>query len=292
MSERLIRVRIKGLWFVIMDNIKYNVLIPKIRQKFILNTLKENKRIDNRSFYEYRALKIRYGHLPNADGSAEVSLGNTIVLAGVKVDITNPFPSEPDKGIIIVNAEFPPVASPDFEPGPPDENAIELARIVDRGLRKPEIVDLSSLCIVPGQKVYRIWIDIYALNHDGNMIDAAGIAAVVALMNTKYKKFTFVQDKGLVDTGEKAQLTLKNFPVYVTHVKIGDHILLDPVLEEESLADCKITTIVSEGNLITGIQKSGVGGISLDELEKIMQNSINLYQTIKENIQKEVSKNG
>ncbi|MDT7891147.1 MAG: exosome complex protein Rrp42 [Thermoproteota archaeon] len=274
-----------------MEGIKYNIFIPKIRQKFILNALKENKRIDNRAFNEYRAIKIKYGHLPNADGSAEVSLGNTIVLAGVKIDVSNPFPSEPDKGILIVNAEFPPVASPDFEPGPPDENAIELARIVDRGLRKPEVVDFSSLCIIPGQKVYRIWLDIYALNHDGNLVDAAGIAAVVALMNTKYRKFTYVQDKGLVDTGEKVQLSIKNFPVFVTHAKIGDQIILDPNLEEEMLADCKITTIVSEGGLITGMQKSGIGSLTLEDIDKILIDSINLYQKVKENILKEVNRN-
>jgi exosome complex component RRP42 len=274
-----------------MEGIKYNIFIPKIRQKFILNALKENKRIDNRAFNEYRAIKIKYGHLPNADGSAEVSLGNTIVLAGVKIDVSNPFPSEPDKGILIVNAEFPPVASPDFEPGPPDENAIELARIVDRGLRKPEVVDFSSLCIIPGQKVYRIWLDIYALNHDGNLVDAAGIAAVVALMNTKYRKFTYVQDKGLIDTGEKVQLSIKNFPVFVTHAKIGDQIILDPNLEEEMLADCKITTIVSEGGLITGMQKSGIGSLTLEDIDKILIDSINLYQKVKENILKEVNRN-
>ena len=274
-----------------MEGIKYNIFIPKIRQKFILNALKENKRIDNRAFNEYRAIKIKYGHLPNADGSAEVSLGNTIVLAGVKIDVSNPFPSEPDKGILIVNAEFPPVASPDFEPGPPDENAIELARIVDRGLRKPEVVDFSSLCIIPGQRVYRIWLDIYALNHDGNLVDAAGIAAVVALMNTKYRKFTYVQDKGLVDTGEKVQLSIKNFPVFVTHAKIGDQIILDPNLEEEMLADCKITTIVSEGGLITGMQKSGIGSLTLEDIDKILIDSINLYQKVKENILKEVNRN-
>jgi exosome complex component RRP42 len=274
-----------------MEGIKYNIFIPKIRQKFILNALKENKRIDNRAFNEYRAIKIKYGHLPNADGSAEISLGNTIVLAGVKIDVSNPFPSEPDKGILIVNAEFPPVASPDFEPGPPDENAIELARIVDRGLRKPEVVDFSSLCIIPGQKVYRIWLDIYALNHDGNLVDAAGIAAVVALMNTKYRKFTYVQDKGLVDTGEKVQLSIKNFPVFVTHAKIGDQIILDPNLEEEMLADCKITTIVSEGGLITGMQKSGIGSLTLEDIDKILIDSINLYQKVKENILKEVNRN-
>jgi len=114
-----------------MSEFKYGVFIPKIKQKFILNLLNNKKRVDNRDFIEYRKIKIKYGHIPNADGCAEVQLGNTIVIAGVKLDLTNPYPSEPDRGTLIVNAEFPPVASPDFEPGPPDENAIELARIID-----------------------------------------------------------------------------------------------------------------------------------------------------------------
>ena len=105
-----------------MSEFKYGTFIPKIKQKFILNLLNSKKRIDKRNFLEYRSIKIKYSHIPNADGCAEVQLGNTIVITGVKVDITNPYPSEPDKGTLIVNAEFPPVASPDFEPGPPDEN--------------------------------------------------------------------------------------------------------------------------------------------------------------------------
>ncbi len=271
-----------------MENINYNVFIPKIKQKFIIKSLEKNKRLDNRGFNEYRSLKIKFGHIPNADGSAEVNLGNTIILVGVKVDVTSPFPSEPNKGILIVNAEFPPVASPDFEPGPPDENAIELARVIDRGLRKPEIIDFSSLCIIPGQKVYRIWVDIYVLNHNGNLIDAAGIATLVALSVTKFKKYEYVQDKGLVSTGEKMSLTLKNFPLYITYVKIGNSLLLDPILEEEMLADCKLTTIVSEGNLISGIQKSGAGTLTMEELEYILTNAINIYPKMKEIALKEV----
>ncbi len=271
-----------------MEGIKYNVLIPKIKQKFIKESLKKNKRLDNRSFNEYRSIKIKYGHIPNADGSAEVSLGNTIILAGIKVDIASPFPSEPNKGILIINAEFPPVASPDFEPGPPDENAIELARVIDRGLRKPEVIDFSSLCLVPGQKVYRIWVDVYVLNHDGNLIDSAGMATLIALANTKFKKYEVSQEKTLVDTGEKISLSLKNFPLYITHVKIDDHLLLDPTLEEEMLADCKLTTIISEGNLISGIQKSGTGSLTVEELEYIIKNSIDIYPKMKEIILKEV----
>jgi exosome complex component RRP42 len=72
----------------------------------------------------------------NAEGSAEVRLGKTLAIAGVKTSIGTPFADTPDMGVMIVNAEFLPIASPTFEPGPPDENAIELARVIDRGAEK------------------------------------------------------------------------------------------------------------------------------------------------------------
>jgi len=265
-----------------MSEFKYGVFIPKIKQKFILNLLNNKKRVDNRDFIEYRKIKIKYGHIPNADGCAEVQLGNTIVIAGVKLDLTNPYPSEPDRGTLIVNAEFPPVASPDFEPGPPDENAIELARIIDRGLRKPEVVDFKKLCIVPGKKVYGLWIDIYALNHDGNLIDAAGIATMAALLTAKYTKVDVSPTGEIIRTNERLPLEVINFPVYITHVKIGEHLIIDPNLEEEMIADCKLTTIISNGNLIGGIQKSGSGALSIEDINQALENSLKIYPKIKE----------
>ena len=88
-----------------------------------------------------------------------------------------------------VNAELVPLAAPNFEPGPPDENSIELARIVDRGIRESKAIDTAKLCIEPGKKVFVVFVDVYVLNHDGNLIDAAALAAVSALMNTKMPNY-------------------------------------------------------------------------------------------------------
>jgi len=263
-----------------MTENRYISLIPKIKQKFILNLLKENKRIDNRKFYEYRPIKIKVGDIPNAEGSALVNLGNTVVLAGVKVSVTNPYLNEPNKGTLVVNAEFPPVASPDFEPGPPDENAIELARIIDRGLRKPEVVDFSKLCIIEGKKVYGIWIDIYVLNHDGNLIDASGIATLAALLTTKYKKVEVTPSGEIKETGELIPLEIKNIPIYMSYVKIKDYIILDPNLEEEAISDAYFTVIISS-NYINGIQKGGKGGFKVEDIHEIIKNSFKISENIK-----------
>jgi exosome complex component RRP42 len=73
-------------------------------------------------------------------------------MAGIKMDIGEPYPDEPDSGVMTTAAELIPMASPDFESGPPDEESIELARVVDRGIRESKIIDVDKLCVVPSEK--------------------------------------------------------------------------------------------------------------------------------------------
>ncbi|MEM4246015.1 MAG: RNA-binding protein, partial [Candidatus Bathyarchaeia archaeon] len=154
--------------------------IAKIEQKTLIDLISGGKRIDERSPTDYREVKIEVGVIEKADGSAQVHLGKTKIMVGVKVDVGEPFPDTPDSGVLTVNAELVPLASPSFEPGPPDENAIELARVVDRGIRESGAIDVKKLCIIPGRKVYVIFVDMYVLDHDGNLIDAAAMAAFAA----------------------------------------------------------------------------------------------------------------
>ena len=77
--------------------------------------------------------------------------------------------------------ELIPLASPDFESGPPREKAIELARVVDRGIRESETIDMAKLCITPEEKVWIVFIDVHVLDYDGNLFDACSLAASAAL---------------------------------------------------------------------------------------------------------------
>src|SRR6266705_3404613 len=117
-----------------------------------------------------------------------ISRGKRIVLVGVKVQTGPPFPDTPDEGVLTVNAELVPLASPSFEAGPPSEEAIELARVVDRGIRESKAIDMKSLVLQKGKTVQVVYVDIYVLDHDGNLIDAASMAALAALINAKVPK--------------------------------------------------------------------------------------------------------
>jgi exosome complex component RRP42 len=123
--------------------------VAKLEQKTIVDLITKGKRLDERGPLDYRPLIITLGIIEKANGSAQVYLGKTKVVAGIKVEQGTPFPDTPNEGILTVNSEFVPMASPTFEAGPPDENSIELARVVDRGIRESKAIDLKKLCIEP-----------------------------------------------------------------------------------------------------------------------------------------------
>lgn len=69
------------------------------------------------------------------DGTAEVQLGQTHVMCVVSCQLVPPFADRPNEGSLSVFTEFSPMADPSFETGRQGENAVELGRVVDRGLR-------------------------------------------------------------------------------------------------------------------------------------------------------------
>ena len=233
-------------------------LITRVRKVQIGQTIEKGSRIDGRGLLDTRELKIEQGVIQKAEGSARVFLGKTQVLVGVKIETGEPFPDTPNEGVQTVNAELVPLAASTFEPGPPDENSIELARIVDRGIRESHAIDTAKLVIEAGKKVFVVFIDIYVLNHDGNLIDASAIAAVAALKNTKMPNYEIKDGELKIKTGY-TPLPLKSVPITVTVVKVNDKLVIDPWTEEEQIADARISMAVNEDGNICAIQKGGNG---------------------------------
>ena len=233
-------------------------LITRVRMKQIEQLIEKAKRLDGRGLGDYREIKVEQGVIEKAEGSARVLLGKTEVLVGVKVETGTPFPDTPNDGVLTVNAELVPLASPTFEPGPPDENSIELARIVDRGIRESKAIDTGKLCVEPGKKVFVVFVDVYVLNHDGNLIDASALAAVAALVNTKMPNYE-VKDGEVVIKQGYTPLPMKNHPITVTLGKINNKLIVDPWLEEEQVMDSRLSMAFNDEGNICAIQKGGSG---------------------------------
>ncbi len=250
--------------------------LTRVRLKQIEQLIEKGKRLDERGLRDYREIKIEQGLIERAEGSARVLLGKTEVLVGVKVETGEPFPDTPNDGVMTVNAELVPVASPNFEPGPPDENSIELARVVDRGIRESKAIDTEKLCIEPGKQVFVVFVDIYVLNHDGNLIDASALAAMAALMNTKMPNYE-IKDGELKIKQGYTPLPMKSHPITVTIGKINNYLINDPWLEEEQVMDSRISMAINEDGNICAVQKGGSGYFTpqqILEASKIAQEKV------------------
>lgn len=225
-------------------------VIATLKKDYIYNLMIKGKRQDGRGFMDFRDIKLETNVVIKAEGSAKVTLGETQVLVGVKLQTGTPFPDSQDEGVIITNLELNPIASPDFEPGPPKEEAIEMARVVDRGIRESGAIDVKKLCITLGEAVWIVFIDVHVLNDDGNLIDASCLAAIAALLTTTVPN----EQHGI---GPNAPLAMKELPVGVTLAKIGSKLMVDPSLDEEMVCDTKVTIVSSSDGSIAGMQKMG-----------------------------------
>ena len=241
------------------------MLTHKLLREYIKDLVANDQRVDGRGFDEMRPIEVLNGTFTKAEGEAWIKLGKTQVLVGVKADIGEPFPDTPDKGVLVSNTELLPVASPTFEPGPPNENAIEIARVVDRAIRSADAIGLSSLVIEEGKLVYMLFLDMYVLDHDGNLEDALTIASLIALGRTEVPKVILKEDGEIEIKEEKWKVDLRDMPINFTFVKINGKLLLDPILEEENVAEAAITLAIDKDRRVCSIQKKH-GHFTMEEI--------------------------
>jgi exosome complex component RRP42 len=264
-------------------SMKKNYVVETIRKTEMTEVLAKGKRLNGRALDEHRPLKIQTGIIQKANGSALVTLGNTEVIAGVKIATGTPFPDTPDKGLLVVNAEILPLSSAYAEAGPPSEDAIELARVVDRGVRESEMVDMTKLCLIPGKTVITVFVDVNIMNVDGNLFDATSYAVVSALRTAKMKKYK-VKDEKVEDTGDMVPVPVERIPVSVTMARIGDSLVVDPDSEEEGAMDMRITITTDDDGNVCASQKGEASTISPAQVLQAADTSIRLGKEIRKQI--------
>ena len=259
---------------------------PKITGERIKQYLEKNKRFDGRKSDEYREISIETGVSKNAEGSARVKIGKTEVIVGVKMDVSEPYPDSMDKGNLMVTAELTPLSSQRFEAGPPAFEAIEIGRVIDRGIRESKMIELEKLCIKEGEKVWTVFIDIYSINDDGNLFDAAGIGAIAALKNAKIPHYDEEKEKASYEELSKKSIPLsKDIHIPITVYKIGKSMVVDPTREEEDISETRVTIASSKG-IISSIQKGDSKELNIEEINNIFD----IVEKVEKEILKKVEK--
>ncbi|MBS3166339.1 exosome complex protein Rrp42 [Candidatus Woesearchaeota archaeon] len=247
----------------------------KVNSETIALLAAQNKRLDQRALTDYRQpIKIETNISWTAEGSSKVQIGETIVICGVKLSLDKPYNDTPDEGGITVNAELTPLSSPNYEPGPPGIKAVELARVVDRGIREAKALDLKKLCVKPGEKAWFVIIDIITLNDAGNLFDTAGLAVLAALKSARLPVVDAVT--GAIDYKKKTDVALplvkEALPVTVYNVK--GHLMIDPTVAEEEAYDSRLTVASDADGTISAMQKGGAGVLSVEDISRMIDLSI------------------
>ena len=266
------------------------IIVEHLRKQQMWDAISKGKRLDGRNLDDIRPLEIELDIIKKANGSAKVKLGNSEVIAGVKIETGEPFEGLENKGALIVSAEVLPTASPYIEPGPPDEETVELARVVDRGIRESEMIDLDKLVLVPGKIVYTIFVDCSIINADGNLFDATSYAVVLALATSKVPIFE-MQDGKVVHTGNNQDPPITTIPISITAIRIGEAVILDPTSEEEACMNARITITTDSNGDYTAIQKGSTGAFTVVQIKKAAETARIKGEEVRARL-KELTKDG
>jgi len=196
-------------------------------------------------------------------------MGTTKVLASVTGEIVEPTNDRPNEGQIMFNVDFSPMASPYFDSSRPSPKSVEIARLVERCVKDAGAVDTETLCIVAGQRVWMLRVDVRVLNYDGNMTDCCALAAVAALVYYRRPDITVTSHGVTIHSEEEKDfipIQLNFWPISNTYAYFTepDEAVVDPSLSEDLTCDSHITIAMNAQKEVCCIQKPGGSAVSHD----------------------------
>jgi len=113
-----------------------------------------------------------------------------------------------------------------------------------------------------------IFLDLHVLNYDGNLMDAAVLGCVAALMNTKIPTVKVENNEITMDYDNLISLPINDKALMCTFAKIGGELLIDPSLEEEEIMGTRISIGMIEDGSICAMQKGGAEPLKREEILK------------------------
>jgi len=237
--------------------------MSRLNSPLIRELALSGRRLDGRGPYQMRDLSVETGVLSKGFSSSRVILGGTELIVGLNFQTSRPYPDHPGEGVMHTEVHFPGRIGERYPSERENDEAVELSRVVDRGVRHSGIIDMSSLCIIPGEKVWALYIDIQVIDHEGNIQDASNIGTVAALKTAR------IEDGGGTD-GFK-ELSIGDIPISTTFAVISGALFLDPTLAEEQASDGRLTLTLDNVGSLVAAQLSGGGRLDRETLSKALE---------------------
>lgn len=256
-----------------LDGEAFRELYPR---EYLARFLAEGVRPDGRAPGAARGVEVVRGASAGSDGSAMVRVGSTSVVAAVRLRLRTLLwnEGEEDEGDLVVGVDVPTLATGKFGRANVDSGLLA-HRLA--GVLNADVVDLRELCIRSGSFVWAAHLDVYCLEHDGSVFDAALLAAVAALRDLAIPAASVSRDgrtccraadadaapaaPGEADdrlaVHPHAALSLRRVPLSLTCGSFDGAFLADPTADEEAQLDAVATVAVDERGNVLGFFKPG-----------------------------------
>lgn len=234
--------------------------------------LTESIRPDARPLHQARETTLALGAVSSANGSALAKIGCTTMLAAIKLEVMTPTVESPDEGNLAIEFHMPPICSPTVRPGRPAEVASVISKQLSDTISSSGMINPQELCLLKGKAAWMAYLDIYCLDADGALFDAALLAAVAAFshlqipvvsMSEEGRVFILSEEERESKSErepvnkEKRKLKLNNIPFSLTCILHKKFILADPTIEEESIMETSVTVVLNPSGQLVSLYKEG-----------------------------------
>lgn len=232
--------------------------------------IKSAVRPDGRNETQHRPLHISFGQ---DYGCCLVSIGNSKIMTQVSAVIGEPRLTRPSEGIISIRVDLAMLGSTHYDTSRNSEECVQLSRLLHKGIRDARCLDLESLCIISGEKVWHIQVDLNVLNHEGNLIEVASISALAALAHFRRPEVG-VEDGNVVifshEMRDPVRFSMLHFPFLIKFAffKEATVSFVDPSEEEEKFCD---GYLIVGANVFREITLLHIAGKSLIPKEQILK---------------------
>lgn len=251
-------------------------------REYLKRFVDKDVRPDGRGPSTSRTLRMTNGSISPAVGSALVKLGSTTVLAGVTATLVAPDYGSPEKGVFEVLVDIVSTATANFRSARAEESQILTEYL--HTLVSPS-VDLSALCVKKEKLVWHLKLNVYCIDHDGNLEDSIVLAALAALRDVRLPTVRMIDDTdaendengrtidkmvddadqndesnslvAVVSSSRSVALELQGFPLPVSFQLFCGKALIDPSVEEEKVCASRITFLMRPSGELKGVLKPG-----------------------------------
>lgn len=252
--------------------------------------VKSAVRTDGRNELQHRPLNISFG--PDF-GCCLATLGNSKVMTQISATIAEPRLTRPSEGVINIRADLTMLGSTNYDTSRNSDECVQLSRLLHKGIRDARCIDLESLCIISGEKVWHIQVDVTVLNHEGNLIEVASVSSLAALAHFRRPEVS-VED-GLVkvhsfELREPVRFTMLHFPFLMKFAffKGATISFVDPSEDEEKFCDGYLIVGVNIFREITLLHIAGKSLISKNQILKQCNHAISQTKVLNDKLKKEL----